>query len=54
MVPAGAVYWLSIEQAVAVDKLDLWLQSLCDQEQDRRDGFGLALPAPWTPPNLSD
>lgn len=52
MVPAGAVYWLDIEQGDAED-LDLWLKSICDREQDRRDGFGLVLPAPWTPPTVN-
>ena len=27
----------------------LWLASVSDGEQDRRDGFGLALPSPWEP-----
>ncbi len=49
--PAGSVYWLDIlhcEDPQVLD--DLWLTSLCDNEQDRKDGFGLALPAPWTAP----
>jgi CRISPR-associated protein Cmr3 len=50
LIPAGAVYWLEILEPVAPEALrPLWLSSLCDAEQDRRDGFGLALPAPWTP-----
>ncbi len=54
LVPAGAVYWFALaepEQVADADLAALWLLSVCDHEQDRRDGFGLALPAPW---RLSD
>jgi CRISPR-associated protein Cmr3 len=51
LVPAGAVYWLAIEGHPSDADLEaLWLTSICDHGQDRRDGFGLALPAPWQPP----
>ncbi|ESQ16938.1 MAG TPA: CRISPR-associated protein Cmr3 [Chromatiaceae bacterium] len=53
MVPAGAVYWFSLKNAARAKDLNLWLQSICDREQDRRDGFGLVLPCPWTPPTAS-
>jgi CRISPR-associated protein Cmr3 len=55
MVPAGAVYWFEIvsnskidatAQAALIEKL--WLTSLCDQDHDRRDGFGLAVPGVWS------
>lgn len=50
LAPAGAVYWFAIEQCDDPKSLEpLWLGSLCDDPQDRRDGFGLALPAPWSP-----
>lgn len=50
LVAAGATYWFRLIDAPTLDALQpLWLTSLCDQEQDRRDGYGLALPAPWTP-----
>ena len=52
LVPAGAVYWFALIEPEAVRDEDLnalWLASLCDHQQDRRDGFGLALPAPWAP-----
>jgi CRISPR-associated protein Cmr3 len=52
LVPAGAVYWFALAEPEKVTDSDLaalWLRSVCDNEQDRRDGFGLALPAPWTP-----
>jgi CRISPR-associated protein Cmr3 len=51
LVPAGAVYWFSLlGEPEQEDLAKLWLASLCDNAQDRRDGFGLALPAPWQPP----
>jgi len=51
LIGAGATYWLRLIGQPDPDALAaLWLASLCDVEQDRRDGFGLALPAPWTPP----
>jgi len=51
LISAGATYWFRLigipdPKALAA----LWLISLCDADQDQRDGFGLALPAPWTPP----
>ncbi len=51
LVTAGATYWFDVLGACDIDSLAaLWLASVCDDEQDRRDGFGLALPGPWTPP----
>lgn len=51
LVAAGATYWFRLLDKPSPDALkSLWLSSLCDLEQDRRDGYGLALPAPWTPP----
>jgi CRISPR-associated protein Cmr3 len=51
LVPAGATYWLQIVgQPAREDLVRLWLAPLCDYPQDRLDGFGLALPAAWTPP----
>ncbi|AHE98426.1 CRISPR-associated protein Cmr3 [Thioalkalivibrio paradoxus ARh 1] len=50
LVPAGATYWFALAGDAELEALrGLWLASVCDDEQDRRDGFGLALPAPWTP-----
>jgi CRISPR-associated protein Cmr3 len=49
-VAAGAVYWFECIGEIPEDFIQqLWLRPLSDQEQDRRDGFGLTLPAPWTP-----
>ncbi|GHU35370.1 CRISPR-associated protein Cmr3 [Betaproteobacteria bacterium] len=54
-VAAGAVYWFELIGEIPEGFIQsLWLQSLADQEQDRRDGFALALPAPWTPPNTQN
>lgn len=49
MVPAGAVYFLEAigEGLLAQLTNELWLQSVCDNDQDRRDGFGLALWGLW-------
>ena len=46
MVPAGAVYWFKV-LAGAEHLHQLWLQPICDREQDGRDGFGLVLPGIW-------
>ena len=51
IVPAGTTYWFDVLGACDKDAVAaLWLASVCDEPQDRRDGFGLALPGPWTPP----
>jgi CRISPR-associated protein Cmr3 len=50
LVAAGAVYWFRLLDCPDPTALaPLWLASLCDDAQDRRDGYGLVLPAPWTP-----
>jgi len=48
LVPAGSVYFFEVLEgdASALAK-NLWLRSVCDDEQDRRDGFGLALWGIW-------
>ena len=51
LVGAGATYWFRILDAAAPKVLNpLWLTCVSDEEQDRRDGFGLVLPSPWKPP----
>lgn len=51
LVQAGATYWFNVIGPCDADLLAaLWLASICDDPQDRLDGFGLALPGPWTPP----
>lgn len=47
LVPAGAVYWYRL--IGEADIAALWLAPLADHAQDRRDGFGLMMPQPWTP-----
>jgi CRISPR-associated protein Cmr3 len=56
LAPSGAVYWFEILPNPRLDAEErlkllesLWLASLCDQDHDRRDGFGLALPGVWKP-----
>ena len=49
LAPAGAVYWFEVLDGDIDTLASLWLASVCDDEQDRCDGFGLALPGPWTP-----
>ncbi len=49
MVPAGATYFLEATGKEPLSDLatNLWLQSVCDNEQDQRDGFGVALWGLW-------
>lgn len=48
MVPAGSVYFFKVEKpGDAAPLADLWLQSVSDDEQERRDGFGLAVWGVW-------
>ncbi|MBF6593299.1 MAG: type III-B CRISPR module-associated protein Cmr3 [Thermaceae bacterium] len=43
MVPAGSVYFFKILEGNPSDLLESWLRPVSDLEQDRKDGFGLAL-----------
>ena len=45
LAPAGSVYFFEMEHEL--DARPLWLRSLCDREQDRRDGFGVVLCGGW-------
>ena len=50
LVPAGSVYFLKFEgEKSAIQNFvdDLWLSPVSDDEQSRRDGFGLALLGVW-------
>lgn len=50
---AGTTYWFE-SAGGAFDASALWLAPLSDDEQDRRDGFGLALVRPWSPMALPE
>ena len=45
MAPAGSVYWVELNSGVNAAEFakEWWMKSLCDNEQDRRDGFGLCM-----------
>lgn len=50
LVPSGTVYFLKLESrgGKATEWLDeLWMRCVSDEEQDRRDGFGLAVVGTW-------
>jgi len=50
LTPAGSVYFLSLEgDEPAIRKFidTMWMNTVSDDEQDRRDGFGLALLGVW-------
>jgi CRISPR-associated protein Cmr3 len=51
VVPAGSVYFFEIVDNPgnerSFDWETLWLRSVCDDEQDRKDGFGSALWGIW-------
>jgi len=48
MVPAGSVYFFKVDKpGDAAPLADLWLQSVSDDPQEQRDGFGLAVWGIW-------
>ncbi len=47
MVPAGSVYFFEVVGDKKLPVENLWLKPVCDIEQDRLDGFGLALWGVW-------
>ena len=47
MVPAGGVYFFEVVGGNAASLAHGWLQPVSDDEQDRRDGFGLAVWGTW-------
>jgi CRISPR-associated protein Cmr3 len=47
MVPAGSVYFFKVLDGDVATLTDRWLQSVSDEQQDQRDGFGLALWGVW-------
>ncbi len=53
MAPAGSTYWFDVLEYHQPDIEKLWLQHISDDKQDRLDGFGLAVPFPYTPMSTS-
>jgi len=47
MVPAGGVYFFSVVSGNSASLSDCWQRSVCDEEQNQRDGFGLATWGIW-------
>ncbi len=47
MVPAGSVYFFELLEGNPEKILENWLKPVSDNEQDRKDGFGLALWGVW-------
>lgn len=47
LVPSGGVYFFETIDGKASGLADRWLESASDDEQDRRDGFGLAVWGVW-------
>jgi CRISPR-associated protein Cmr3 len=50
LAPAGSVYFLRLagdDTAIGQFVENIWLRNISDDEQDRRDGFGLALLGAW-------
>jgi CRISPR-associated protein Cmr3 len=50
LVPAGSVYFLRLtgdDAAIGQFIENIWLHNISDNEQDQRDGFGLALLGTW-------
>jgi CRISPR-associated protein Cmr3 len=45
MAPAGSVYWFQLNDGIdpVAWARSRWMTSLCDDEQDKRDGFGLCV-----------
>lgn len=50
LVPAGSVYFLDLSEVKDIDTFfdSVWLKTISDNEQLRRDGFGLALLGAWS------
>ena len=47
MAPGGSVYFFEIIEGKSSDLAQGWLESVCDDRQDGKDGFGLALWGIW-------
>jgi len=48
LAPAGSVYFFETDETLEENHIKaLWLTSVSDNEQDRRDGFGIVVPGKW-------
>lgn len=48
LVPEGSVYFLEILEGDALELVETaWLESICDDEQDQKDGFGVSVWGIW-------
>lgn len=47
LTPAGSVYFFEVLSGQSEDLAGLWLKPVSDEEQDRKDGFGLSLWGIW-------
>lgn len=47
LVPAGSVYFFEVEEGDPRALLESWMRPVSDREQDRKDGFGLAIWGVW-------
>lgn len=51
LVPAGSVYFFEVNEGNAKALANLWLQPVSDDDQRKRDGFGLAVWGIWNAEN---
>jgi CRISPR-associated protein Cmr3 len=47
LVPAGGVYFFTVVEGEPTELENHWLQSVSDEKQAQRDGFGLAVWGAW-------
>lgn len=47
LAPAGSVYFCKVVEGSAAELAGRWLQPVSDEEQERKDGFGLAVWGLW-------
>ena len=49
LAPGGSVYFFRLEEGDPLELVEnCWLRSVCDDDQDRLDGYGLALWGSWS------
>ncbi len=52
LAPSGSVYYFEVISGDSIHLADLWLRSVADTLQDRRDGWSLACWGAWTPEQI--